>query len=220
MITDLARAPQIDFQRLLETFSCRVHAFVRNGEPAVDLRAVLPADDANWLNVHGIPVYEDLPICLFGKGGDGKSLIGQHIAGQLALRGLRVGIVDWELDAARARHRLEREHGPEMPESPTSHARGHSPSRLTASSACDDSIGSIFWCTTVWRSPVMVGRRTPRWPSDTANASVRSAMAHSTLRTSIDRRMVTSSPSARPSGTTSFERPGISRSRRQPDREN
>jgi hypothetical protein len=113
---NLARCPQIDFHRLLESFSVRVHAAVRDGDPAVDLRTVTRASANDSVVIDGIPIYDNLPVCLFGKGGDGKSAIALYLAGQLVKRGLRVGYVDWELDAAQARDRLEREHGPDMPE--------------------------------------------------------------------------------------------------------
>lgn len=116
VISELLRAPQIDVYRLLERFSCRIHASVRDGDPAVDLRTVPRATAADSIVVDGIPLYESLPVCIFGKGGEGKSTVVRYLGGQLALRGLRVGIADWELDAHQARDQFEREHGPEMPE--------------------------------------------------------------------------------------------------------
>jgi hypothetical protein len=116
VFADLARCPQIDFHRLLESFSVRVHAAVRDGDPAVDLRAVPRATSVDSVVIDGITIYQNLPTCLFGKGGDGKSIIALYIAGQAAKRGLRVGYVDWELDAGNTRDRFEREHDTSMPE--------------------------------------------------------------------------------------------------------
>jgi hypothetical protein len=116
VFAELAKCPQIDLHRLLEGFSVRVHRAVRDGEPGVDLRTVTRSTGSDSIVIDGIPIYDNLATCLFGKGGDGKSILALYIAGQVAKRGLKVGYIDWELDAGQARDRLEREHGAIMPE--------------------------------------------------------------------------------------------------------
>jgi hypothetical protein len=99
---DLARAPQIDFLRLLESFRGRI------GDPAVDLRDVAPAAAIDSLDVHGIQILDKHPIFPFGDGGCGKSLLALWIGGELVRRGLTVMYVDWELSAEDHRDRLAR----------------------------------------------------------------------------------------------------------------
>lgn len=112
---DLARAPQIDFLRLLESFAYRVHDAVRIGDGAVNLRDVPPGEPVDTLDVHGIQILDKHPIFPFGDGGCGKSLLALWLGGELIRRGLTVMYVDWELSAEDHRNRLERLFGPDMP---------------------------------------------------------------------------------------------------------
>ena len=112
---DLARAPQIDFLRLIESFAYRVHDAVRIGEPAVDLRDVPPAGPVDTLDLHGIQILDKHPIIPFGNGGCGKSLLALWLGGELVRRGLTVLYADWELSAEDHRDRLARLFGPDMP---------------------------------------------------------------------------------------------------------
>lgn len=112
---ELARAPQIDFLRLIESFAYRVHDAVRIGEPAVNLRDVAPAGPIDSLDVQGIQVLDKHPIFMFGDGGCGKSLLALWLAGELVRRGLTVLYVDWELSAEDHRSRLDRLFGADVP---------------------------------------------------------------------------------------------------------
>jgi hypothetical protein len=112
---DLAKAPQIDFLRILEGFAYRVHDASRIGDPAVDLRDVARATPIDTLDVHGVQILDKHPIFAFGDGGCGKSLLALWIGGELVRRGLTVLYVDWELSAEDHRDRLERLFGPDMP---------------------------------------------------------------------------------------------------------
>ena len=115
LLTDLARAPQIDFLRLLEGFSVRVHDAVRVGEPPVNLCDVMPAGPVDALDIHGIQVLDKHPIILFGDGGCGKSLLGLWLAGELTSRGFTTLYTDWELSAEDHRARLDRLFGADVP---------------------------------------------------------------------------------------------------------
>ena len=55
-------------------------------------------------------------MCLFGDGGDGKSLIALYLSVELTRLGLRVLYADWEFSGEDHRERLERITGPDMPD--------------------------------------------------------------------------------------------------------
>ena len=56
------------------------------------------------------------PVILFGDGGTGKSMVALHAGGQLARRGIRVMLADWEFDGREHRERLGRLFGSDMPD--------------------------------------------------------------------------------------------------------
>jgi hypothetical protein len=105
----------VDWFGLLEEFVQRVFESERLGDPAVDLRD-LPrpvADDV--IRVEGLSFPLRHPSILFGDGGTAKSYTALYVLGTLALRGLQVGMFDWELSGDDHRERLERLFGPTMP---------------------------------------------------------------------------------------------------------
>jgi len=105
-----------DWYGLVEDFCQRVLAAERAGQPAVHLREVeRPGPDAS-VDVDGLRILTRHPMILFGDGGTGKSMIELHVAGELARRGMRVMLADWELDGSDHRDRLERLFGAEMPD--------------------------------------------------------------------------------------------------------
>jgi AAA domain len=97
---------ECDWRAVVEEFSLRVLAAERNGEPALWLADVMPPASDRLLYVDGFPLLERHPLILFGDGGTGKSLLALYFAGHLAQKGRRVGLFDWELDAAEHRLRL------------------------------------------------------------------------------------------------------------------
>jgi hypothetical protein len=89
----------------------------RTGQPAVVLRTVSPRTAEPLHDVLGFRFPVAHPTILFGDGGTAKSYIALFAAAILESRGVRVGYLDWELDAEDHRDRLERLCGPDdMPE--------------------------------------------------------------------------------------------------------
>jgi hypothetical protein len=112
---ELARAPQIDFLRLLESFAYRVHDAVRTGDPAVNLREIPPATPVDFVDIHGVQLLDRHPVIAFGDGGCGKSLLALWWAGEMTRRGFVVLYADWELSAEDHRDRLDRIFGADLP---------------------------------------------------------------------------------------------------------
>ena len=110
ILAERANTTDIDWAGLLEELCQHVIREERAGQPAVVLRDVPapPPDDS--LLVDGIRIHRRLPICLFGDGGDGKSLIALFLATRLAGLGLRVLYADWEFSGEDHCARLERIH--------------------------------------------------------------------------------------------------------------
>jgi hypothetical protein len=106
---------EIDFLAPLEEMCQRVTRAERSGSPSAPLHTFERegADrgtliDGLWLLLHHATI-------LFGDGGAAKSYLALYFAWQLALKGLRVLYVDWELSGVDHRERLERLCGPAMP---------------------------------------------------------------------------------------------------------
>jgi hypothetical protein len=107
---------QLDWHRYLEELCQRVIKAERTGPPAVNLRH-LPRPEADVDHeVDGFRFPQHHPTILFGDGGACKSLLALYLAGRLAQRGLRLGMFDWELDAAQHRLRLEGLFGQDLPD--------------------------------------------------------------------------------------------------------
>ncbi len=112
-----------DWSVLLEVAAREVIRRFRDGAPAVLLRDVEPPEDAGDL----LPplLVARMPTILFGDGGTGKSLIALAVAATLdsghpylgvrPAETLRVGYLDYEMDAAEHRLRLEAMAGDELP---------------------------------------------------------------------------------------------------------
>jgi hypothetical protein len=118
ILAERANTTDIDWTGLLEELCQHVIREERAGQPAVVLRDVpAPAPDDS-LQVDGIRILRRLPMCVFGDGGDGKSLIALNIGTRLAVdHGLRILYADWEFSGEDHRARLERIAGPIMPAS-------------------------------------------------------------------------------------------------------
>lgn len=108
---------KLDWHGHLEELCQRVIKAERTGTPAIVLRDVpRPAADVDH-DVDGFKFPQQHPTIGFGDGGACKSLIGLYVVGRLAAdRGVRVGLFDWELDAAQHRLRLEALFGADMPD--------------------------------------------------------------------------------------------------------
>jgi hypothetical protein len=115
-LSERVRAKDLDFVALLEEVCQRVLKAERRGEPAIALRDVPKPDPDHEFNVDGFRFPKAHPTIGFGDGGTLKSLHALRTAGLLAKGGARVGLFDWELDAASHRLRLEQLFGPEMPD--------------------------------------------------------------------------------------------------------
>jgi hypothetical protein len=92
---------QLDWVGLVEEF-CQAD---RQGQPSVDLRTVERPNRAEaMLEIAGLVFPKCHPTIIFGDGDTGKSYLALWIAGSLAEMGLRVVLIDWELEH---RERLE-----------------------------------------------------------------------------------------------------------------
>ena len=107
---------KLDWHARLEELCQRVLKAERTGTPAIVLRTLpRPAADVDY-DVDGFTFPQHHGTILFGDGGTCKSLFALYLAGRLAERGVRVGLFDWELDAAQHRLRLESLFGARMPD--------------------------------------------------------------------------------------------------------
>ena len=106
----------LDWFGLLEDLCQRVFEAERTGDPAVDLRELPRPEPGDEIRVEGIPLPRRHPTILFGDGGAAKSYMSLYLAGQLAVRGMRIALFDWELAGEDHRDRLERLFGSQMPQ--------------------------------------------------------------------------------------------------------
>ena len=106
---------EVDWVGLLEELAQRVLAAERKGTPAIDLRSIPRPDPDDVLDVDGLVLPRRHPAIIFGDGGAAKSYLAIHYLGQLAAKGLRVALFDWELAGEDHRDRLERLFGTGMP---------------------------------------------------------------------------------------------------------
>jgi hypothetical protein len=115
-IAERVRASKLDFVGMLEEVCQRVLTAERRGEPAIVLRDVPRPDPDDEYDVDTFRFPKHHGTIVFGDGGTAKSYLALRTGGVLAQRGLRVGLFDWELDAAAHRVRLERLFGRHMPD--------------------------------------------------------------------------------------------------------
>lgn len=114
-LADMSKAPELDWPRLLEEFCAKVLAKHGDGESVILLRDLPRPDLDETLHVEGLRLLRRHPVILFGDGGAVKSYLALYLAGRLAQRGVRVGVLDWELAGEDHRERLERLFGADMP---------------------------------------------------------------------------------------------------------
>jgi hypothetical protein len=110
-LRERSRAEDVDWQGLLEELCQRVIAEERTGVAAVSLRDVPRPEADSGREVLGVPLLLRHPLILFGDGGSAKSYLALYMAGELARSGVRVGMLDWELDGGDHRVRLEAIYG-------------------------------------------------------------------------------------------------------------
>lgn len=97
---------RLDWVGAVELLCVSVMEADRRGSPILRLsEAPLPDGDRVY-DVLGVPILQAHPTILFGKGGDGKSLLALYIAGTLAQRGVSTLYADWEFDPSEHRLRL------------------------------------------------------------------------------------------------------------------
>jgi len=115
-LAERVRASKIDFVGMLEEVCQRILEAERRGEPALILRDVPIPDPDDEYNVDEFRFPKRHGTIVFGDGGTAKSYHALYTGGVLAQRGLRVALLDWELDAGAHRQRLERLFGAAMPD--------------------------------------------------------------------------------------------------------
>jgi hypothetical protein len=99
----------LDWVALVEEFCQSVIQAERRGTPAQDLRDFPDIDpEGRIFPVAGIDMLRDHPTILFGDGGTAKSYLALWIAGQMAQKGMRVALFDWELSGIDHRSRLKK----------------------------------------------------------------------------------------------------------------
>lgn len=114
-LSERARA-KLDFIAMLEELCQRILKAERRGTPAVILRDVPRPNPDDEHDVNGFRFPKHHGTIAFGDGGTLKSYHTLQTLGTLAQRGLRVALIDWELDAGAHRLRLERLFGADMPD--------------------------------------------------------------------------------------------------------
>ncbi|HEY2432041.1 MAG TPA: AAA family ATPase, partial [Vicinamibacterales bacterium] len=116
LCADLARTNgHVDWHRLIEEFATRVLVAESVGQPAVSLRDVPDTGQDDHYDLEGVIVTRRSPSMIFGDAGTGKSQWLLWQLGQLANRGVRVALADWELDALAHKRRLQAMFGTAMP---------------------------------------------------------------------------------------------------------
>lgn len=117
---------KVDVLGELEELCQRVLKAVRRGQPAIVLRDVIrPNSDGDEYDVDGFVFPKHHMTIEFGDGGSGKSYHLLRTGGVLAQRGVRVALVDYELDEFTQRLRLEQVFGDDMPD--VRYVRGERP---------------------------------------------------------------------------------------------
>lgn len=116
LLADRASMEVSVWSTMLEELCQRVLSAERQGQPALSLRELpRPAPDDTF-HVDGLRLLKRHPAIMFGDGGNGKSYLALYLVAQLARRGIRVGLFDWESVGDEHRDRLERLCGGDMPD--------------------------------------------------------------------------------------------------------
>jgi hypothetical protein len=116
LLAERSRVLYLDWLAFIEEFRQAVLQADRNGQPAVDLRAIAHPAQHDDFRVDGLALPRRHPTIIFGDGGATKSYTALYFAGRMARQGLRVALFDWELAGEDHRDRLERLFGDEMPQ--------------------------------------------------------------------------------------------------------
>jgi hypothetical protein len=95
---NLARAPQIDWARLVEEFAIRMLAAESAGQPSELLTDIPDRTDDGYYDVLGIKFATKGRSSVYGKGDSGKSLFLLFVLGELAKQGVPVTLLDYEWD--------------------------------------------------------------------------------------------------------------------------
>lgn len=114
-LIERSHADDIDWASALEELAQRVRRADLDGAPAKLLHTYeRPGADVEFV-VDGWRLLRDHHVIAFGDGGSAKSYLALYTAGRLAIQGVNVLYVDWELGGSDHRDRLERLFGPDMP---------------------------------------------------------------------------------------------------------
>ncbi len=115
-LAERSRAKDLPWLDLLEELDQRILAADREGEPDLGLHEIAAPGEVEILDVDGLRLPRRHPSIIFGDGDTGKSYLLLWTLGRLALRGLSVGLADWELTAGDHRGRLGRLFPDQLPE--------------------------------------------------------------------------------------------------------
>ena len=99
---------KVDWAAHLQAFCIAILNAEQKGRPGVILRDVAPSPPDDVYNVHGWKFPKRHLTITFGAGGTMKSYLLLWGLGSLAQAGVRVGFIDWELDAPDHSHREHR----------------------------------------------------------------------------------------------------------------
>jgi hypothetical protein len=116
-LSELARTGgKVDFRRKLEEICGRVAKEERErGEPAVILRDVGAREATPMFKLLGLHIPREHPSSLFGAGDSLKSFLATAIINEQSRAGVRVGVLDWEMDKYTWSER-QAQVDPEMPD--------------------------------------------------------------------------------------------------------
>jgi hypothetical protein len=114
-LASLSRAPQYEWDGVLEEFCQRVLRTEQKGQPAQLLHLVPPAPPDDGLSFVGLRLPARHATILFGDGGTCKSYLALAGLGELSRQGWPVGYFDYELDATDHAARLAQLFGQDAP---------------------------------------------------------------------------------------------------------
>jgi hypothetical protein len=118
LLAERSESYDLDWPGFVEELCVRTIAAERQGTPAKLLHTFRrrdPDEDETY-DVHGWPWLRDEPMITFADGGGLKTYLLDYGLGLLSQRGVRVGLVDWELSGERHVDRLARLFPEPLPE--------------------------------------------------------------------------------------------------------